>query len=103
MRYFNESQQKINDWNHILETGKWPNGKHLLEKEKAGLRNQISALKSRVVKKNELAGLYDEINNFKSQFLELMETLTKHVSDDCKERVKAKIKREIPLTNKDDK
>ena len=31
----------------------------------------------------------------------LMETLNEHVSDDCKERVKAKIMKAIPLTKED--
>ena len=86
-QYFNDSQRKITEWKKYLQTGLWSNGKQLSEKDILDLRNRISALKSRVSKKLELAGLEDEILRFKNHFKFVLKTLNDEMSNENKSKV----------------
>ena len=74
--YYKTSKENIGAWQAELNSGKdKKTGKDLTPKEKQKLRNRISALKSRMSKKEELAELEESLDKHRKRFTALI----KHV------------------------
>ena len=71
-------------------------------KDVLDLRNRISALKSRVAKKLEVAGLQEQIQQFKHQFQLLLQVVDEEMSQKNKELVQKVIKDKILAKESDD-
>ena len=101
-QYYNESQAKIREWRQIVDAGAWPSGEELTVKDVLDLRNRISALKSRVAKKLEVAGLQEQIQQFKHQFQLLLQVVDEEMSQKNKELVQKLINDKILAKESDD-
>ena len=71
-------------------------------KDVLDLRNRISALKSRVAKKLEVAGLQEQIQQFKHQFQLLLQVVDEEMSQKNKELVQKLINDKILAKESDD-
>ena len=59
-------------------------------------------MKSRVLKKTELAGLQQENSNLRNQFKLLLDVLSEKVNNDCKTKVQERVNYELKMKNNDE-
>ena len=89
-KYVIESDKKIEEWRKQIKAGIDEKGKKLTNAEKQKLRNRISALQSRVRKKQEIDEP-DEINEKVIEFIKIIQEIAKtNEKDNVIDRIKSK-------------
>ena len=89
-KYVIESDKKIEEWRKQIKAGVDEKGKKLTNAEKQKLRNRISALQSRVRKKQEIDEP-DEINEKVNEFIKIIQEIAKaNEKDNVIDRIKSK-------------
>jgi len=85
--YFIKGQKKIADAQHMLRT----QYQTLTFKQKQGLRNQISAQKSRLIKKEEAMFLNNEVREKDKKYHDIVKTLLGIMSEDQARELQSKL------------
>jgi hypothetical protein len=91
-KYIKDSKKKIADWNKELKKPK------LSLDEKHSLRNKISALESRVTKREEHRDLLAKIKTRRDNFMKIAEVIGHHSCRDCTGALCEQVRDSIPIT-----